>query len=140
MGKVRVGDHTLTEGIWVSFGWLNFMELLEIEESQKALCNRYGAAFVSTPPDDQIGFATATAGLKPINGLRHPLTAGTSGWYIWCGEAFSEAADFFAPQCARHFYENAPEAGHLLGLPPGFRFLLSGDYLDVWYDEKLLEV
>jgi len=116
------------------------MELLQIEESQKALCSSYGAAFVSTPPDDQIGFAVTTAGLKPINGLRHLPTAGTSGWYIWCGEAFSEAADFFAPQCARHFYENAPEAGHLLGLPPGFRFLLSGDYLDVWYDEKLLEV
>jgi hypothetical protein len=116
------------------------MELLEIEEAQKALCRRYGAAFVSTPPDDQIGFATRTAGLKPLNGLRHPLTSGASGWYIWCGEAISAAADFFAPQCARHLYENTPEAGHLLGLPPGFRFLLSGDYLDVWYDEKLLDV
>jgi hypothetical protein len=116
------------------------MDSLMIEEAQKVLCSRYGAAFVSTPPDDKLGFAKATAGLMPINGLRNPQTAGTSGWYIWCGEAFSESADFFDPQCARHFYENAPEASRLLGLPPGYRFLLAGDYLDVWYDEKLLDI
>jgi hypothetical protein len=115
------------------------MGFSQIEEAQRALCIRYGAAFVGTPPDDKIGFAITTEGLKPINGLRHPLTGGTSGWYIWCGEGFSEEAGFFTPQCA-HLYDNAPEAGHLLGLPPGFRFLLAGDYLDVWYDEKLLEV
>jgi hypothetical protein len=44
------------------------MDCLKIEEAQKRLCGRYGAAFVSTPPDDKIGFATATAGLEPING------------------------------------------------------------------------
>ena len=118
---------------------MNHTDGLKIEQSQTALCQRYGAAFVSTPSDDKIGFALSTAGLKPINGLRHPLSPGMSGWYIWCGEAFSESADFFVPQCARHFYENVPEAGRLLGLAPGFRFLLAGDYLDVWYDEKLLE-
>ena len=82
--------------------WVNAMDCLKIEESQKLLCSRYGAAFVSTPPDDKIGFATATAGLKPINGLRHRQIVGTSGWYIWCGESFSEAADFFDPLHASH--------------------------------------
>jgi len=28
----------------------------------------------------------------------------------------------------------------LLGLAPGWRFLLSGDYLDVWFDPALLTV
>jgi hypothetical protein len=116
------------------------MDLSMIEEAQRTLCKQFGAEFVSTPPDDRIGFALTTAGLKPINGLRHPLTHGMSGWYIWCGEAFSESADFFAPQCAQHFYENEPDTGRLLGLPPGYRFLQAGDYLDVWYDEKLLDV
>jgi hypothetical protein len=112
----------------------------KIEDAQKALCNRYGAAFVSTPPEDKVGFATATAGLKPINGLRHPQTVGTSGWYVWCGESFSESADFFEPFHAAHVYESLPVVTHLFGLPPGYRFLLAGDYLDVWYDEKLLDV
>jgi hypothetical protein len=116
------------------------MDQFKIEEAQKALCNAYGAAYVSTQPNDKIGFAGTTSGLKPINGLRHPAMQGTSGWYIWCGESFSEAADFFEPQHARHVYEKMPEASHLFGLPPGYRFLLAGDYLDVWYDDKLLVV
>jgi hypothetical protein len=116
------------------------MDWLKIEEAQKALCGRYGAVFVSTPPDDKIGFAASTAGLKPMNGLRHPLMPGTSGWYIWCGESFSESADFFEPQHASHFYESRPDASHLFGLPPGYRFLLAGDDLDVWFDEALLNV
>jgi len=116
------------------------MDWLKIEETQKTLCSRFSTAFVSTPPEDAIGLATSTLGLKPINGIRHPLTPGTSGWYIWCGESFSESADFFDPQCASHVYESLPDASHLLGLPPGYRFLLAEDYLDVWHDAALLNV
>jgi hypothetical protein len=116
------------------------MDWLKIEEKQKALCDRYGAAFVSTPPDDRIGLATSTVGFRPINGIRHPLTLGVSGWYIWFGESFSESADFFDPLCASHVYETLPDASHLFGLPPGYRFLLAGEYLDVWYDAALLNV
>lgn len=116
------------------------MDRLKIEEAQKVLCIRYGAEFVSTPPDDKVGFATTTAGSKPINGLRHPRTTDTSGWYVWCGESFSESADFFVPQHASHVYDALPLAAQLFGLPPGYRFLLAGDYLDVWRDETLLAV
>lgn len=112
----------------------------KIEEVQKVLCTRYGAVFVRTLLDDIVGFATTTAGLEPINGLRHPQTTGTSGWYIWCGESFSESADFFVPQHASHVYNALPDAVDLFGLPPGYRFLLAGAYLDVWYDEALLTV
>jgi len=42
--------------------------------------------------------------------------------------------------CASHVYANLPHARHLFGLPPGYRFLLAGEYLDVWFDEKLLDV
>lgn len=116
------------------------MDILKIEAAQQALCNQYSARFVSTPPTDKVGFAKATAGLKPIHGLRHPQTAGTSGWYIWCGESFSESDDFFEPQHASHLYESLAQVSHLFGLPPGYRFLLAEDYLDVWYDESLLAV
>ena len=116
------------------------MDRWKIEEAQQAVCTHYNASFVQTLPADKLGLATGTAGLTPINGLRHPQTIGTSGWYIWCGEAFSEAADFFEPLHAAHIYERLPVISHLLGLPAGYRFLLAGDYLDVWYDEKLLNV
>ena len=116
------------------------MDYTEIEKAQRSLCSRSTAEFVSTAPNDKIGFARSTVGRQPINGLRHPTTPGTSGWYIWCGESFSESPDFFDPQHARHFYEDMPDASHFLGLAPGYRFLLAGAYLDVWYDQKLLDV
>ena len=41
---------------------------------------------------------------------------------------------------AFHLIEEYPELAPLLGLPPGYRFLKSGDYLDVWLDPSLLSV
>jgi hypothetical protein len=76
----------------------------------------------------------------PLNGLRHPAVGESNGWYIWCGEDFSEAPGFFAPLHAKHVYEDHPELTKLLGLPPGYRFLLAGDYLDIWYDSSLLNI
>ncbi len=87
-----------------------------------------------------LGFASSTEGRLPINGLRHPPGGGASGWYIWCGEEFSDASDFFVPLHARHVYERHPELIRLLGLPPGYRFLVAGDYLDIWYDSSLVDL
>jgi hypothetical protein len=113
---------------------------VHIEEAQKAVCSEFGAEFVPPLPNAKIGFATSTAGQLPINGLRHPPAVGTTGWYIWCGESFSEAADFFEPRHTYHFYDERHEVARLLGLAPGWHFLLAGDHLDVWFDENLLDV
>lgn len=113
---------------------------LEIQIEQRGICNTYTAKFTPTPGEVKSGFATSTNGLLPINGLRHPVTGDTSGWFIWCGEEFSLATDFFAPLCTSHLYEEYPEIAKLLGLPHGYRFLLAGEYLDVWYDASLLEI
>jgi hypothetical protein len=116
------------------------MDWIQIEEAQRAVCKQFGADFLASLPNAKIGLAISTSGQLPINGLRHPPTVGTSGWYIWCGESFSEAPDFFEPRCTHHFYDERHEVVRLLGLAPGWRFLLSGDYLDVWFDPTLLAV
>lgn len=74
----------------------------------------------------------------PINGLRIQPDTSTSGWYIWGGEAWSEAADFFLPLHGVHLSEWAPLVLPYLALPPGWRFLLTTAYEDVWRDEKLV--
>ena len=112
----------------------------EIEGSQKALCSEYAAEFVAALGESKSGFASSTKGLIPINGLRHPVAGDTSGWYIWGGEAFSEARNFFDTVHTYHLYDDYPQIAHLFGLPPGYRFLAAGDYLDVWYDASLLDV
>jgi len=112
----------------------------QIEKEQKAICRRYQAEYVASDGESRTGFALSTKGMLPINGLRHPARNDTNGWYIWCGEVYSEAKDFFDSLHTYHIYEEDPNIGRLLGLPPGYRFLLAGDYLDVWYDESLLNV
>lgn len=111
-----------------------------IEEAQKMICERHGAVFVPACDFVNSGFALKTEGSLPINGLRHPGTADTTGWYLWCGEVYSEDKDFFQPVHTIHLYEKYPKVATLLGLPPGYRFLVAGDYLDVWFDPSLLEL
>ena len=113
---------------------------IEIAEMQRAFCKQQAAEYVAALGETKSGFAPSTKGLVTVNGLRHPTTDETTGWYIWCGEVLSDAPDFFAPLHTYHLYEEFPEIARLLGLSPGFRFLLAGDYLDVWYDASLLIV
>ena len=84
--------------------------------------------------------AKVKAGPEPLNGLRHPPEADTPGWYIRRGEEFSSDPDFFAPLHADHLDEWAPDAIAYLALPPGWRFLIAGDYEDVWFDSALLDI
>jgi|SRR5215469_12296831 len=107
--------------------------------AQRALCVEHSVGYVPCLPESKLGFALSTTGKVPINGLRHPVENETNGWYIWCGEEFSDDSEFFAPLHASHVYEDYPEMATFLGLPPGYRFLLAPDYVDVWFDESLLK-
>jgi hypothetical protein len=108
--------------------------------SQIEFCERNGYECDPTLEYDKLGFAKQTLGLIPINGLRHPREEGTSGWFIWCGEEFSSDEHFFDPLHAGHIEDYCPEIMELLGLPPGHRFLKVGDYLDIWFDDSLLDI
>ena len=81
----------------------------QIEHVQRAFCRKQAAQYAGTPGDTKTGFAQSTKGRVPINGLRHPPKGETSGWYIWCGQEFSDAADFFDPLHTRHLYGEYPE-------------------------------
>jgi hypothetical protein len=107
------------------------------EETQINACKQHGQEFARCPAESTLGFAIQTLAKEPIHGLRHKPEADTSGWYIWCGE-YSSAADFFSPFHAIHIYEKLPEVAKYLGLPPGYRFLLAKDHVDVWFDSSLL--
>src|SRR5260370_5640 len=110
------------------------------EEVQKETCLRFGADFVSSPGDSKLGVALSTRGALPANGLRHPASGDTCGWFLWWGESYSDSHDFFVPLHVAHVYDDFPELTPLLGLPPGYRFLLAGEHLDVWFDLNLLDI
>jgi len=96
-----------------------------IVASQKAFCVEHAAEYVASLRESKLGFALSTKGKIPINGLRHPAVGDTNGWYIWCGEDFSNDTKFFQPLQVSHVYEDYPEVAPFLGLPPGFRFLFA---------------
>src|SRR5581483_3876502 len=106
---------------------------------QKKCCAKFETIFFSTPAESKVGAAANIAeGIYPLNGLRHPPSHGTSGWYLWAGTELSNAPDFFIPLHAGHLLEWCPEILKYLGLPPGWRFLIAEGYEDVWFDQSLL--
>ncbi|WP_338550995.1 immunity protein Imm33 domain-containing protein [Roseovarius phycicola] len=112
-----------------------------IRQSQKQICARFGVEPCEAFGGEKVGISdNATAGLMPLNGLRHPPTQGVTGWYLWGGTEFSDAADFFKPVHLAHLESSCELGLKYLLLPPGWRFLTDGTYEDVWFDSALLEV
>jgi hypothetical protein len=114
----------------------------EIETSQKNVCKKYGASFFPSPSNLKVGISlNVRDGAVPINGLRHPPEGDTTGWYIYAGEGVIPNDDaFFKPLHVIHIDDWCPQIKKYLGLPPGWRFLIAGDYEDVWFDENLLNI
>lgn len=108
-----------------------------VAKEQKSICCTHGVIEVIPSPNEKLGIALQTIGQLPINGLRHPIENGTCGWYIWCGEKFSEDPDFFKPLHVEHIHEYLPSVEKYLALPVGFRFLISENYEDIWFDETI---
>jgi hypothetical protein len=107
------------------------------EQFQVALCRQYGREFVSCPRGSKLGLARQTLGKMPINGLRHRPTSSTNRWFIRAGD-YSSERDFFAPFHTSHLSQRLPQVVRFLGLPPGSRFLLTENNVDVGFDESLL--
>jgi hypothetical protein len=108
---------------------------------QIEICQKYGADYQPLNVVLKLGVSeNFFSGVLPLNGLRHPQERDTCGWYLWAGEELSEADDFFQPMHAYHLVERCPSVRKYLALPAGWRFLVAGDYEDVWFDAKLLEV
>jgi hypothetical protein len=106
---------------------------------QKIVCAKYGAPCIPCDQNLKVGISRDFDGENfPINGLRHPVVADTTGWYLWSGEQFSEDPDFFDPLHTFHLNDLCPKIVKYLGLAPGWRFLFSPAQEDVWFDEKLL--
>lgn len=112
------------------------------ERQQRALCDRYGSEFWLTADDDKVGATQTVRGdAQPVHGLRHRPEPGTTGWFLWAGDAdVPQEDDAFAPLHVHHLEEWRPEVVPYLGLGPGWRFIVAPGYEDVWFDESLLDV
>jgi hypothetical protein len=108
-------------------------------ETHVEVCRRFGVQPFPTPADFKVGIAPSIRdGVQPLNGLRCHPEGDTSGWYIWAGEEWSDAPDFFAPLHIHHLATRCPAVIPYLLLPPGWRFLIAPGHEDVWFDERLV--
>jgi hypothetical protein len=134
----------LPAGLYALFGRWSVSagsgDAADVAELQRVVCRRYAAPFTPCEPSMKIGISeSAVRGELPLNGLRHRLESGTSGWYIWGGAELSSVLDFFKPMHIQHLSERCPEVLPYLALPPGWRFLVAPETEDVWFDESLLQ-
>jgi hypothetical protein len=112
---------------------------LNIQQEQKNICLKYKAEFYESRMDLKVGISeNVMEGMTPVTGLRITPEGDTTGWYIWAGEEFSSDSNFFVPVHVEHIDRLIPSINKYLGLAPGWRFLIAGDYVDVWYDSELL--
>jgi hypothetical protein len=112
---------------------------VQIKAEQKAICKKYNADFLPADNSTKLGIANnVKQGLIPINGLRLYPEEGTSGWFLWAGEEMSQDPNFFVPIHVKHIEDWVPNITEYLGLGPGWRFLIAGDHVDVWFDEGIL--
>lgn len=87
----------------------------------------------------KLGIALSTLGQMPIRGDRLAPENGTNGWYIWCGEQWSNDPNFYSPMCVEHLTDMLPLVVDFLDLPPGYRFVIDDNgYKDVWFDAAIL--
>ena len=111
-----------------------------LEEMQQRICRTYGAAFEPPAPRSKVGIALQTMGRVPIHGVRVAATDTVCGWYIRAGNESSDDPEFYQPLCLDHLGDYCKDALPFLGLPPGWQFLTDDQgYVDVWFDERLLQ-
>lgn len=108
--------------------------------NQVDICAKFDAEYTPCNSAEKLGIAIETIGKLPINGLRHVAENGTCGWYIWCGEEWSDEPDFFKPLHVSHIDKYLPQIVPYLALPPGHRFLIADGYEDVWQDLALIGI
>lgn len=110
-----------------------------LSEKQKEICEKFSAEYQHCDLSLKVGVSLSVKkGDRPIHGLRVKEENGTSGWYIWSGD-WSDEPDFFVPLHGEHLSEWADIVMPYLGLPEGWRFLITEEYEDVWEDPTLLE-
>ena len=95
-------------------------------KDQHATCERYNVDWVYADIKLKIGIAdNVFTDVIPINGMRHQVENGTTGWYIWSGENFSINSDFFKPFCVKHLIELNQKLSNILVFLPVTGFSLT---------------
>ena len=94
---------------------------MDYTNEQRNICKTVNVPFIEAPSFLKVGInENVKTKLQPTNGLRHPLSGDTSGWYIWAGDKLPDRPYFFVPLHIEHLPEWSPDVMKFFGLPPGW--------------------
>jgi hypothetical protein len=112
-------------------------EILE----RKVVCARFSAEYLPVSDEQLLAISlNVREGARPLNGVRFNPTLDQCGWFIWGGEDMHyEDDNFYNALHASHISNWCPLISKYLGLPPGWRFLVTEDCEDVWFDPDVLD-
>lgn len=106
--------------------------------TQQDICKKYGSEFFPVSDYEKVGISeNVKHGARPLNGVRIVLEDGSSRWFIWGGEEMSKDKDFFLPLHYSHIGAWEKLLLPYLGLAPGWRFIITETYEDVWFDPDI---
>lgn len=116
------------------------MDLVDIIEEQKLVCEQYGSAYRAMKLTDQVAIAIHTLDQEPIIGLRKkPDPSDNVAWFIYGGE-LQEDENFFEIVDIEKLHDIFSEALAFLALDEGYRFMIDKDeYEDVWHELQASE-
>jgi hypothetical protein len=113
--------------------------MADLEKLQQQVCSQWQVEYTPFDLSLRLGIASNFSSIElPLNGLRHLPEGDTCGWYLFSGEDFSGADDAFNSMHAYYLEQQCPALLKFLALPPGWRFLITEEYEDVWFDPNLL--
>lgn len=120
----RTSQHPIGDRLTGTFSasWAKILGMHDsILSAQLQVTTRFAALPAPPSNGDKVGVSenVRSRHVLPLNGLRHPATAGTSGWFIWRGEELGTAHDFFVPLHVEHLETWCPEARSLSRLASG---------------------
>jgi hypothetical protein len=110
---------------------------LPLTSAQQAVCTRFAA--IPEPPEmsSKVGIALQTRGQLPLNAVRRQAEHGTSGWYLWWGDTWTDDTEFYQPLHVEHLTVRCPEILPYLALRAGWRVQIAPDHEDVWFDAEI---
>lgn len=105
--------------------------------TQLDICHQFQAKFDPPLADNLVVVSKGVMeGIRSVEGVRYPSKSPMSGWWLTT-DLYDGNVESLRTVHAHHFCESRRELAWYFALPFGYRFRLTADYEDVWFDDRV---
>ena len=103
--------------------------------TQLDVCHQFQARFSPPLADNLVVVSEGVLeGVRPVEGVRYPSKSPMSGWWLTT-DLYDGNVESLRTVHAHHLCESLRELAWFFALPFGYRFRLTAEGEDVWFDE-----